>query len=198
MRSLTDDADLMREVAEGSREAFALLVRRHSSRVHGYARALVGHSGDAEDIAQEVFIKLWRRPQSFEPARGAFTTWLFQVTRNTALTHLERVRGREEAWDDALDETPDGAPGPEEARVLGEDQARFLAAVSQLPESQRSALALVYSQGLSGRETAAILGVSQKAVESLLIRAKRRLRAFLIPDSDPQSEPDLHTSYPRS
>lgn len=179
------DAALLQALACGDAAAFSRLVERHAPRVLGFARAVLGNATEAEDVTQEVFIRLWQRPQAYDPGRGAFTTWLFQVTRNAALNHRERVRGREAAWDEHLPEPADEAPGPEAAYALHEDQARFEAAAAALPEAQRSALALVYSQGLSGREAAVALGVSAKALESLLVRAKRNLRAALATPAPP-------------
>lgn len=183
------DAQLLQALACGDAAAFSLLVQRHAPRVLAFARAVLGNPTEAEDVTQDVFIKLWQRPQTYDPRRGAFTTWLFQVTRNAALNHRERVRGRETPWDEDAAEPVDESPGPEEFCGLIEDAARFTAAVGALPEAQRSALALVYSQGLSGREAAAALGVSAKALESLLVRAKRSLRAALAAPA-PEWDPD--------
>lgn len=187
MSTEPDDADLLAAVARGEAAAYAQLVARHAPRVLAFARAVLGNPTEAEDVTQEVFIRLWQRPLAFDAQRGAFTTWLFQVTRNAALNHRERVRGRESAWDDDQPEPADESPGPEDACALAQDEARFHAAVSQLPERQRAALALVYSQGLSGQAAATALGVSPKALESLLIRAKRLLRSLL---AEPQPHGD--------
>lgn len=179
MEADDDDAKLLAAVAEGDASAFQCLLRRHAPRVLAFARAVLDDAMEAEDVTQEVFIRLWQQPLAYDPQRAAFSTWLYRVTRNAASNHRERVRGREQRWDETMPEPVDETPGPEARYAETEDAQRFDRARARLPEAQRSALALVYGQGLSNRDAASAMALSVKALEALLVRARRGLRASL-------------------
>jgi RNA polymerase sigma-70 factor (ECF subfamily) len=173
-----DDEQLMAAVAAGDRRAFDRLVARHLGRVHAVAARVVASPAEAEDVAQEVFLKVWGAAGRYRPARARFTTWLYRVTINQAVNHRSRVMRRDRPMADAGD-PPDPAPGAE-ATLLAEAEAAALArAVADLPDNQRLAISLTYTAGLPNAEAAAAMRVSLKAFEALLVRARRRLRTWL-------------------
>lgn len=167
------DEALMRRVAAGDHEACALLVDRHLRGVLGLARRLVGP--EAEDVAQEVFLRIWEKASGWKETDARFTTWLYRITYNLSIDHLRRRRPTGAPSEDAV--APE--PGPLTERHQREIGAWVEAAIAALPERQRAALTLCYHQELSNREAAAILGVGIEALESLLARARRGLRAQL-------------------
>jgi RNA polymerase sigma-70 factor (ECF subfamily) len=176
--SETDDAVLVGRVAAGERAAYQELVRRHAGGIHRYAARLVREPADAEDIVQETFLRLWLRARDYDPV-ARVTTWLYRITHNLAVDRL-RARGRLDPRGE-----PEAEPAPSSAgqSELLEGKQRALAlgaALEALPPRQASALTLVHLQGLSGAEAASVLGVTEEALESLLARGRRGLKARLI------------------
>lgn len=180
---MQDDADtdevLLRRIAGGDAPAFRQLAARHGPRVLAVARRTLGDGAEAEDIVQEVFVRLWQHAGRWQPGRAQLATWLHRVTVNLCLNHLQRVRNRTEPLDaEALESTV--APASVEGDVSAAERRRLVhAAVAQLPERQRAAVALFYTAGASTAEAAAALELSVKATESLLVRARRTLRERL-------------------
>jgi RNA polymerase sigma-70 factor (ECF subfamily) len=170
-----DDESLMARIISGDHRAFTMLVRRHSSRFYAHAWRMTGNRAEAEDSVQDAFLKLWRSPDSFDAERGVkFTTWFYRVVTNATIDRQRRKR--ETPGSDMLDLMPSGAPRQD--KVL-QDQDRDTAletAIQALPERQRAALNLCFYEGVSNAEAADILGVKVKALESLLMRAKKTLK----------------------
>jgi RNA polymerase sigma-70 factor (ECF subfamily) len=175
------DADLVRRVGLGDRHACAALVDRHLGQVIQVAVRLLGNRADAEEAAQEVFLKVWCRAGSWREGRGRFSTWLYRVTVNQCLDHRRR---RREASLSVLDEPVDERAGQDDLAQETEVAVLVGKALARLPHRQRAAVVLTHYQGLSNGEAAEILKVSVDAVESLLVRARRRLRALLRPQLD--------------
>lgn len=176
----TDD-QLMARAARGDRAAFAALVARHAARAASIAVRVSGNRSDAEEIVQEAFLRAWQKAPDWQAqadhANGAaVSTWLYRVVVNLCLD-----RRRRPAWDgiEAAGDIADPAPGAFAAVAHGEAARRVAAAVAALPERQRAALTLCHYENLSNAEAAAILDLSVGAVESLLVRARRTLRAKL-------------------
>jgi RNA polymerase sigma-70 factor (ECF subfamily) len=172
-----DDAELVGRVKTGDRTAYRELLRRHGPGIHRYAERLVRDPAEAEDVVQETFLRLWLRAKDYDPV-ARVTTWLFRITHNLAVDRL-RKRGRS-----ALTEDPDMEPGPisvnPPALLEGKQRAEALtAALDTLPPRQASALSLVHLHGMTGAEAAAVLEVSEEALESLLSRGRRALKAQL-------------------
>lgn len=170
------DDELVRRVGKGDREACSFLVERHLARVVAFAARVLGSPSEAEDVAQEVFSRLWTHAGSWRPGSAGLRAWLHRVALNLCLDRL--ARRREQPLDDALD-PPDPQPTPparlEEAevtRIVGRE-------VAALPARQRAALALCHYQGLRNDEAAEVMGITVEALESLLARARRTLRARL-------------------
>lgn len=171
-----DDDSLLARIAEGDQAAYAALVRRHLSRVHALAYRMLGSRAEAEDVAQEAYLRTWRQAGRWQPGAARFTTWLHRVVVNLC---IDRRRRQREQYVDELPERVDPAPGPEANAEAGARRRRVMAALDQLPERQRTAMLLAHYQELGNIETAEVMGISVEAVESLLSRARRQLRASL-------------------
>jgi RNA polymerase sigma-70 factor, ECF subfamily len=176
--------ELLRRVAAGEVEAFAPLVAGHEERLLRLCERLLGDVEEARDAAQEVFLKAFRKAGSYRP-RGRVYTWLYRIAVNHCLNLLRRrrvvrfVRLGEGAEEDAAPplEPADARAGPE-AELLARRRWRATRrAIERLPPGQRAVLVLVRFEELSYREAAAVLGITEGAVESRLVRAMRRLEA---------------------
>jgi RNA polymerase sigma-70 factor (ECF subfamily) len=167
----------MSAVAKGDRAAFTQLVERHLNLVHQFALRSSNQPADADEMAQESFLRLWQKASSYHPGRVKFTTWLLQITRNQCIDLARRNASRPSSQQSQeLPSTSDTLPAQlDRTREL----ERLRAAIADLPERQRSALTLCQLQGRSNPEAAQILGVSVDAVESLLARARRTLKGRL-------------------
>ena len=166
------DAALVAACRRGEPGAFEELVARTQHRVYGLAYRLVGDRGEAEDVAQEAYLRVFRALGSFrEEAR--FETWLHRIVTNAAMTHLKR-RGR---FPDLVRE-PETAPEPPPARPADQsvDRDEVRAALAELPEGLRVTLVLREMYGLSCREIGEELGISEGAVKVRLHRARKRMR----------------------
>jgi RNA polymerase sigma-70 factor (ECF subfamily) len=169
------DETLMLRAGRGDRLACQRLVERHLQRIVGFARRVLGGGDEAEDVAQEVFLRVWAAaPRWKQSAR--FTTWLYRVAMNACLDRLAKKR---EILGDELPDVADPRPGPSEVAQSLELARRVRAALASLPESQRIALGLCHDQGLRNIEAAEIMGISVEALESLLARGRRSVGAQL-------------------
>lgn len=176
-RQMTDAA-LLEAAAVGSQAAFAEIVSRHFQPVYRLAWRITGAAAEAEDVAQDVFVRLWRDPRQVREA-GALKGWLMRVASNAAIDRGRRPRQQ------PLDDAPDiGDPAARPDAPLDRAQAARLvdASIAALPARQRQALALVYFEGLTNIEAAAAMDVTVEALESLLARARRGLRDSLSDD----------------
>jgi RNA polymerase sigma-70 factor (ECF subfamily) len=175
--SWPDDA-LMTRIAQGDSGAFAVLVDRYLAQACSFIQRMTGLAEESEDVVQEAFLKVWQHAGTWDPGKGGVKTWFYRVLYNTA---VDRMRRRLPATGDELTEMPDIAANPEEVAQANHNGRRVKAAVDALPERQRAAVVLSYYEGLSNREAAEALGVSIKALESLLVRARRTLAQELAP-----------------
>ena len=166
----------MRLVQTGDQQAYTRLLDRHLNRVHAYVFRMTGNRADAEDIAQETFLRVWHRARTFKPGRVRFTTWLHRVAHNLC---VDAFRKQRVTVDTELDAMADGAPAADELSAVEERRKAVHAGIAALPERQRSALVLCQLQGRSNREAAEIIGVSVDALESLIARARRTLKTRL-------------------
>jgi len=170
------DLDLVRRAGAGDGPACAALVDRHLARVTALAGRMLGNRADAEDVAQEVFLRVWQQAAKWRAGEARFSTWLHRVTLN--LCH-DRLRRRREVALDAAGDPPSGAPPPGADLQRRAVAARVQAALAQLPERQRDAILLCHYQELGNIEAAEVLDISVEALESLLSRGRKRLRELL-------------------
>ena len=170
------DAELVARVARGDRDAAQSLMRRHLPKMLGLARRMLGDPTEAEDAIQETFMRLWTHADRWQPGQAKFETWLYRVTLNKC---FDRLRRRPVAPLDAALEVPDPAPGPQSGLECADLSRQIEDALRALPERQRAAIQLCHYQECGNIEAAEILGISVEALESLLSRGRRTLRARL-------------------
>ena len=165
----------MARVAGGDERAFRQLSRRHLPAMLGLARRILGNAADAEDVAQEAFMRVWTHAPRWQPL-AQFRTWLTRVVINLCLDRKRRAPWVElETAGDIVDP----APGAGEKAEKDERERMLAAAIEKLPIRQRSAIVLTYGDGMSNAQVAEILDTSVSAVETLLVRAKQNLRRAL-------------------
>jgi len=169
-----DDESLICQIQEGSHEAFAILVDRHSNRFYRIAYRFVSSKDDAEDIVQEAFLKIWKRPNLWDPGKGTkFTTWFYRVVINLCLDHRKKKKMINLPEDI---EFADENPGADVLYDVHQKQAVIERFIQELPERQQMAVNLCFYEGLSNNEAAQIIGVKVKALQSLVMRAKTTLK----------------------
>ena len=174
------DEDLMRRVGKGDRAACQTLVERHLGRVVTFAHRMLGSRHDAEDAAQEVFLRVWAAAAGWRGG-SRFTTWLHRVAANVCLDRIAKVSTMRDAPTAELPEIADPHPGPSVGAEAAEVKHHVLDALAALPPNQRLAVTLCHCEGLRNVEAAAIMGISVEALESLLARGRRAMRARLRP-----------------
>lgn len=180
--TMTDpDAGDISRAAAGDPQAFERLVDRHLGRVHRLAWRSLGNNADAQEVAQETFLRAFTQLPTWQPHRARFSTWLYRVAFNLCQDHLRSRRD----WVPVEDvELIDSASEPDTRLDQGQRWLRIEDAIARLPQRQREALLLCHYEGESNASAAAVLGVSVTALESILARARRNLRAML-PDDAP-------------
>lgn len=178
------DIRLMQLVSAGETVAFEELVERHQRLVVGTVARMLRSNSDVEDIAQQVFVRVWKSAKRYVP-RAKFTTWLLKITRNLVLNELRR-RSRHaqlplqvESEGEERTIKDERAMAPDASLLKQELQREIDTAIRQLPETQRMAVVLCRYDGLSYEEIAEILDQSVPAVKSLLFRARTELRTRL-------------------
>ncbi len=173
-----EDGALMVLFANGDPAAARVLTGRLLPRAYRHAARVVGDKAEAEDIAQEAMLRLWRAADGWQAAGPArVSTWLHKVVANLSVDRLRRS-GRAVGLDET-DEPPDNAPGAEARMTQSARMAALDAALARLPERQRQAVVLRHIEGFSNPEIAEMLGIGVEAVESLTARGKRALAAAL-------------------
>jgi RNA polymerase sigma-70 factor (ECF subfamily) len=167
------DEELMALVSAGDHAAFRALMGRHMRRAIRVAQGVTGNAAEADDVGQEAFVRVWRRAASFDPAIARFTTWMHQIVVNLAIDRMRRPRTEPI---ELAEEMPDQAPGALSVLIDAEEQQAVRSALAQMPERQRAAITLFHFEGLSGRESAQAMSLTESAFESLLTRARATLK----------------------
>ena len=176
------DQDLMVLVARGDQRAYRILVVRHISKAHAIARRYLPRQEDAEEVVQEAFLQVWIHAPGFSAERAGFGTWFYRILANKCLDGLRRRSGcRDVVVDDAVMQNfPDEAsPAQDAALAQSEDGQRVRRAVETLPERQRLAVIMSYFGEMTNPQVAAAMGMNLKALEGLLVRARKALRQTL-------------------
>jgi RNA polymerase sigma-70 factor, ECF subfamily len=179
-----EDIRLMGLASAGETAAFEQLVERHQRLVIGTVGRMLGTHSDAEDIAQQVFVRVWKNAKRYVP-RAKFTTWLLKITRNLVFNELRRrsrhpqVPLQSESDEEERPLKDEHAVAPDASLLEHELQEAVDAAIADLPETQRMAVILRRYEELSYEEIAETLDQSVSAVKSLLFRARTELRENL-------------------
>lgn len=176
-RPSMDDSDeaLMARIARGDERAYHMLVRRHLPAMVGLARRILSNAADAEDVAQVAMLRVWTHAPRWQPL-AAFRTWLTRVVVNLCLDRKRRA-----PWValEAAGEIVDPARSVTEQAEAVERDMQVAAAIAELPDRQRSAIMLTYTEGMTNAQVAEILDTTVSAVETLLVRGKQNLRRAL-------------------
>jgi len=172
------DEDLMEAIAQADGKAFAALLSRHVEKVRAIGWRMLGSRADADDLAQDVFLRIWKNPAAYDRKKGRFSTWLYRVAANACIDRLRR-RAPEPLDERMAEALAAHGPGPERALLEAEQSAQVRAAIAQLPRRQKLALVLSHDLGHTNIEIARIMDTSVEAVESLLGRARRKLKGLL-------------------
>ena len=175
------DEELASRSAAGDRRAFDEIVSRHGLFALRVAARIIPDRTAAEDIVQEAMVRAWNQSGRFDPARARFRTWLYRIIVNLCID--ERRRRTPEPLPETFDAV-DPATAADEVLAASERDNALANALRTLPGRQRAAMTLVYDEGLSGAEAARILGLSAKAVERLLARARTTLREHMLAEHD--------------
>jgi RNA polymerase sigma-70 factor (ECF subfamily) len=184
--ALERDAELMLRVRDGDSTSFALLLERHRGPVIHFLYRMVQNQPVAEELAQEVFLRVYRSRASYEPT-AKFSTWLFRIATHLALNWIRD--GRHEKMQQSLDDDgggegiakqfSDGAPSVEQSLVQQARVAEIRAAIGTLPEKQKAAVLMHKYQEMEYSQIAVVLNTTESAVKSLLFRAYETLRSRL-------------------
>jgi RNA polymerase sigma-70 factor (ECF subfamily) len=178
------DVQLMHLVGRGDTAAFEELVERHQALVIGTVARMLGSNSDVEDIAQQVFIRVWKSAGRYVP-RAKFTTWLLKITRNLVFNELRRSKRRAhvpiqtEGESEEIQLREETVLAPDAAALEAELQEAIEKAISELPETQRMAVVLRRYEDLSYEDIAEVLDLSVPAIKSVLFRARTELRERL-------------------
>jgi RNA polymerase sigma-70 factor (ECF subfamily) len=184
--ALERDAELMLRVRDGDPASFALLLERHRGPVIHFVYRMVQNQAVAEELAQEVFFRVYRSRATYEPT-AKFTTWLFRIATHLALNWIrdgKHEKGRESIDQERSDERTarqfsDRAPNVEQELVRQARLAEVRAAIEALPDKQKAAVLMHKYQEMEYAQIATVLGCSESAVKSLLFRAYETLRSRL-------------------
>ena len=178
------DRALVARIESRDADALALLYDRHAGRLIGLAHRILGDTGEAEEILQEVFLHVWRAATTFDPSRGPVLAWLLVATRSRSIDRLRSRRPGKSAGMTSLEEAPETASREDvEADAASREwEAQCRAVIAELPEDQRRALELAYFEGLTHQEiaerTATPLGTVKTRVRLGLMKLRERILPY--------------------
>lgn len=174
---MLDDRELVLAIAAGDREAFAELFRRFAPRINGFLRGSMPPA-KAEELTQEVMLRVWRKAQSYDPQRASAATWIFTIARNARIDALRRSGRAEPESDDPM-WVPSTPEAPDQVVARRASEAKMREALDALPEGQLEVLERAYLQGQTLAEVSAALGIPLGTVKSRVRLAMERLRIVL-------------------
>lgn len=181
MSSPEDDARLMRRIAAGDRGAAQQLMDRSLPGILATARRILRDPIEAEDVAQDTFLRAWKAAGRWQMGQAKLETWMNRIAANLC---IDRIRKKRAVAIETPPERADPGIAADTSMIVSEAVSVVSSAVSQLPERQRLALELCHFQQRSNIEAAEMLEISVEALESLLARARRKLKAELLPQQD--------------
>jgi RNA polymerase sigma factor (sigma-70 family) len=176
MNDVSDDA-LMVLYANGDTQAARALTYRHAPRVLALSRRLLQNTAEAEDVAQDAMLRLWKVAPNWRQGEAKVSTWLYRITSNLCIDRMRKKKGSN------LDEIPepvDDKPSIESQMQLKDRVTALQVAMAQLPERQKLAVTLRHIEELSNPQISQIMDISVDAVESLTARGKRALEGLLL------------------
>ena len=174
----TTDRALIAGIANSDAQALRELYNRHSARVYNTALTYLQNATDAEEVSQDVFTKVWRSAAGFK-AESQVTTWLYRIAVNTSLTALKKRQKRSIFGTIRPGHDPPDFHHPEAKLEEREENKAIFSAIYRLPDRQKTAFVLSYVEELPRQQVAEVMGLSLKAIEGLLMRAKKGLRATI-------------------
>jgi RNA polymerase sigma-70 factor (ECF subfamily) len=173
---MTDDEGLMLAIQAGDAKAYEAAVRKHLKSISHFAFRMLGNSKDTEDITQETFLRLWTHADSWQSDKASVSTWLHRIAHNLCIDYLRKDKS---GISSEYEDEHEGNDRPADAPAKAEQLAALARALEELPERQRSAIVLSHYHGFSNKEIAQIMDITVDALESILARARRGLKAQL-------------------
>lgn len=170
---------LMARVATGDSAAFNWLVRTHLPRAYSIARRVLNNQADAEEAAQDAFTKLWVHAADWKEGKAKFTTWLYRIVVNASLDLARKKKLPTTSDETVLAMQADDADNIEDRLQVEDEHEALHTALDSLTAQQRAAVSLCYFEELTNPEAAKVMGINIKALEGLLVRARKTLRGIL-------------------
>jgi RNA polymerase sigma-70 factor (ECF subfamily) len=186
MDASATETQQLQQIAQGDKHAFAQLLSAYLPSLLAFIKRYIKESTQAEDIAQETFLRVWQRAADWQAREHSPRSWIFRIAFNLCIDVIRKQRPTTDNLDELID------PQSPEVAVIAQNQHQHLrTAMARLPERQRTALYLCAFQGLSNKEAAAIMKLGVDALESLLARARRSLRDYFSALEGEHHEPKL-------
>jgi len=179
-----DDLELVRLIQNSDLQAFSEFYERYVNLIYSIAYSILGSRPLAEDVTQDVFLKIWQKIESYQPQRAQVNTWLSSIARNRSIDVLRKQKkiNRQVGWTDAAEYLPADRANPEESAERSLTKSRVRQALMQLPEEQRSALALAYFRNMTHKEIAEEIGEPLGTIKTRVRLGMQKLRGLLIDD----------------
>jgi RNA polymerase sigma-70 factor (ECF subfamily) len=180
-----EEALLISRARDGDQDAFRQLVERYQGAVYNLAYRMLGDPGDAEDAAQEIFVRIYRQLGRYDPARK-FSTWVLAIATNFCIDQLRRRRMQLVPLENIIPWARAREAGPEGEAITQEERDEVQRLITQLPEKYRAPLVLRYFEELSCAEIAEVLGMPEGTVKTQIHRARKALGKLLAEGEEPQ------------
>ncbi|WP_016778492.1 RNA polymerase sigma factor [Anaerophaga thermohalophila] len=180
MQRPSGDSELVNQAKEGQTEAFSRLVEKYRQKVFQTSMGFLHNADDAEDLTQDIFVKVWHSLKSFD-GRSTFSTWLYRIAVNQAINRVRKNKLRSFVGiNNEVNESQYSGNYAEENLEREEQKKQIWQAINKLKSNQKKAFVLFYYQELSIKEVAEVMDMSQKATESLVFRARKNLQKALL------------------
>ncbi len=170
---------LMARVAKGDSAAFNWLVRAHLPRAYSIARRVLNNQADAEEAAQDAFTKVWVHAADWKEGKAKFTTWLYRIVVNAALDMARKKKLPTTSDETVMAMQADDVASIEDRLQVQDQHEALHDALESLTAQQRAAVSLCYFEEMTNPEAAKVMGINIKALEGLLVRARKSLRGLL-------------------